>query len=86
MITQDEIIKRNLELLNEFMKYAFGHPDVFDKIPPEAELVILPADDPELYRENKKTADALLKKGKHVIAVEFEKPKTISPKIELSTA
>lgn len=86
MISKDEIIKKNMDLLNEFMKYAFEHPEVLDKIPPEAELVILPTDDPELYNENKKTADFLLKKGEHVMLVEFEKPKTISPRIELLTA
>ena len=86
MITKDEVIKKNLDLINEFMKYAFDHPDVLDKIPMDAELVILPIDDPELYSENKKTADSLLKKGEKVIVVEFERPREISPKIELLTA
>ena len=86
MITRDEVIKKNLDLINEFMKYAFDHPDVLDKIPMDAELVILPIDDPELYNENKKTADSLLKKGEKVIIVEFERPREISPKIELLTA
>lgn len=83
MITKDEVIKKNLDLINEFMKYAFDHPDVLDKIPMDAELVILPIDDPELYNENKKTADSLLKKGGKVIIVEFEGPKEISPRIEV---
>lgn len=86
MITKDEIVKKNLDLLNDFMKYAFDHPDVLDKIPPGAELVILPTDDTELYNKNKKTADSLLKKGEKVVIIEFEKPKTISPRIELLTA
>lgn len=30
------------------MKYAFENPEVLEKIPPDAELVILPIDDPEL--------------------------------------
>jgi len=86
MITKSEVIKKNLDLINEFMKYAFDHPDVLDKIPMDAELVILPIDDPELYNENKKTANSLLKKGEKVIIVAFEKPREISPKIELLTA
>ena len=64
MITNDAIIKKNLDLLNEFMKYAFDHPDVLENIPFEAELVILPTDDTELCNENKKTVDSLLKNGK----------------------
>ncbi|GAN31697.1 MAG: hypothetical protein DYG83_06870 [Candidatus Brocadia sp. AMX2] len=83
MITKNKIIKKNLDLLNEFMKYAFEHPEVLDKIPPEAELVILPTNDPDLCAVNKKMADSLVKKGKKVVVVELEKPKTVIPKIEL---
>ena len=50
-------VKRNLDLLNEFMKYAFDNPEVMDKIPPEAELVILPVDDRKLSDYNKKMAE-----------------------------
>ncbi len=85
MLSKDQVVKKKLDLLNEFMKYAFEHPDVLDKIPPGAELVILPTDNSELYNENRKTADSLLKKGVKVIAVEFESPKAIVPKIELLT-
>ncbi|HHT9136177.1 MAG TPA: DUF5647 family protein [Candidatus Wunengus sp. YC60] len=85
MISKDKIIKNNLDLLNEFMKYAFEHPEILDKIPPEAELVILPTNDPELFAVNKKMADSLIKKGKKVVVVEIEKPKSIVPKIELLT-
>ncbi len=67
------------------MKYAFEHPEILDKIPPEAELVILPTNDPELFAVNKKMADSLIKKGKKVVVVEIEKPKSIVPKIELLT-
>ena len=52
-------VKRNLDLLNEFMKYAFDNPEVMEKIPPEAELVILPVDDQKLYDCNKKMADKM---------------------------
>jgi len=83
MITKNKIIKKNLDLLNEFMKYAFEHPEVLDKIPPEAELVILPTNDPDLCAVNKKMADSLVKKGKKVVVVELEKPKIVIPKIEL---
>ncbi|HHT9124444.1 MAG TPA: DUF5647 family protein [Candidatus Brocadiia bacterium] len=85
MLSKDRVIKKNLDLLNEFMKYAFEHPEVLDKIPQGAEVVILPIDDPELCHENRKTADSLLKKGEKVVVVEFESPKTIVPKIELLT-
>jgi glutamyl-tRNA reductase len=83
MINKNRIIQKNLDLLNEFMKYAFEHPEILDKIPPEAELVILPTNDPELFAVNKKMAASIVKKGKKVVAVEFKKPRTIIEKIEL---
>jgi len=53
-MTKDEIMKKNLDLHSEWMKYAFENPDVLDKIPKGAVLVILPEDDRELYEENYK--------------------------------
>ena len=85
MLSKDRVVKKNLDLLNEFMKYAFEHPDVLDKMPREAALVIFPTNDPELYNENRRTVDSLLKKGEKVVVVEFESPKAIVPKIELLT-
>jgi len=55
-----QAINKNLDLLDEFMKYAFNNPEILEKIPPDSELVILPKDDPELYKYNKKTADKIL--------------------------
>lgn len=46
-------IKKNLDLLNEFMKFAFENPKVLEGIPPEAELIILPINDAELFEYNK---------------------------------
>ena len=61
--------KRNLDLLDEFMKYAYDHPDVLDQLPRETNLVILPDRDPSLEKENKKTLNRLKAKGEKVIAI-----------------
>ena len=79
-------IKRNLDLLNEFMKYAFENPDVLEKIPPGAELIILPFDDPELYEYNKKMADRLSSQGEEVVCVKMKMPKIPAPEIEIISA
>jgi hypothetical protein len=47
-------MNQNLGLHSEWMKYAFENPDVLDKIPKGAVLVILPEDDREVYEENYK--------------------------------
>ena len=79
-------IKKNLDLLNEFMKYAFDNPKVLEGIPPEAELIILPIDDPELSEYNKKTADRIKAKGEKVVFVKMKKPEIPTPELELMSA
>jgi len=76
-------VKKNLDLLNEFMKYAFENPEVLERIPPEAELIILPTDDPELSEYNRKTADKILSRGKKVIFAKMKKPENLIPELEL---
>jgi hypothetical protein len=76
-------VKRNLDLLNEFMKYAFDNPEVLDKIPPEAELVILPVDDRQLSVYNKKMADKMYSQGKTVVLVKMKSPEPTVPELEL---
>lgn len=46
-MTKDTIVRRNLELLEEFHRYGFEHPEIFDQIPKDAHLIILPENDPE---------------------------------------
>jgi protein-tyrosine phosphatase len=63
------------------MKYAFDHSEILDEIPPDAELVILPKGDPELYEANKRLAESLSKEGKKVVVVNLQKPRIPKPKI-----
>lgn len=83
---KDIAIKKNLDLLNDLMKYAFDHPEVLEKIPPDAELVILPINDPELFEYNKKIADKILSQGKKVIFAKMKTPKKPIPQLELMSA
>jgi hypothetical protein len=80
---KDAAVKKNLDLLNEFMKYAFDNPEVLEKIPPEAEIVILPIDDQELCVYNKKMADKLFSQGKTIVLVKMKKPKPLIPELEM---
>jgi len=86
-MTENEIIKHNLDLLNEFMKIAFDQPEILDKIPKGSELVILPENDPELYAANLKIKQSLEGKGKKVVVVKMKKPEMVPPPvIELADA
>ncbi len=76
---ENGMIKKNLDLMTEFMKYAFDHTEILDRIPRDAQLDLLPSNDPELYRENRKTLYRLRRtKQKHVVF----KIESYMPKIE----
>jgi len=81
-----QAINKNFDLLDEFMKYAFNNPEILEKIPPDSELVILPKDDPELYKYNKKTADKILSRKGKVVLAKMKKPKIPIPELELMSA
>jgi hypothetical protein len=83
---KDIAVNKNLDLLNEFMKYVFDNPEILEMIPPDAELVILPIDDPELYEYNKKTADRILSMGRKVGFAKTKKPEIPVPESELMSA
>jgi phosphoglycolate phosphatase-like HAD superfamily hydrolase len=68
------------------MKYVFEYPDVLDKIPKGAVLVILPEDDKELYDENYKVLEESKKKGIPVFIVTMKTPRPQITNIEVVTA
>lgn len=74
------MLKKNLDLFAEFMKYAFEHPEILDKIAPDGELVILPENDPTLYEKNLEMLRKLRNQGKKVAVFKMELPKTMVPK------
>ncbi|MEK6681327.1 MAG: DUF5647 family protein [Nitrospirota bacterium] len=85
-MTKDDIIKKNLDLHAEWMKYIFENPDVLDRIPKGAVLVILPEDDKELYEENYKILEENKKKGITVFVVTMKMPRLQVLNIEIIAA
>jgi len=82
-MTKEEIVKKNLDLHAEFIRYTFENPDVLDMIPKGSRLVILPDDDPQLYKENLKIVKDSQKKNIPVVVVRMKTPKPITPRIEV---
>ena len=78
------MVKKNLDLQAEFMKYVFENPEVLDKIPKDATMVILPEDDPELYKENLKIVKTQEEKKLPVVIVRMKTPKPVIPRIEFA--
>ena len=72
---KEAIVRKNLDLLDEFMKYAFDHPEILDDLPRDASLVILPDGDQALEKENRKAFARLKAKGEEVVAVRLKATK-----------
>ncbi len=85
-MTKDEVIKKNLDLHAEWMKYTFDNPDVLERIPKGAVLVILPEDDKDLYEENYRVLENNKKKGIPVFVVTMKMPKPQISSIEIIAA
>ena len=85
-MTKEEIVKKNLDLHAEWMKYVFEHPDVLDRVPKGAVLVLLPEDDDELYAENSKTLEDNKKKNIPIFVVKMKTPKPQISSIEVIAA
>jgi len=85
-MAKNEIIKKNLDLHGEWMKYVFEHPEVLDRIPKGAVLVILPEDDEVLYNENYRVLEKNKTKGIPVFVVTMKTPKSQISNIEVVTA
>ncbi len=85
-MTKNEIVQKNLELHNEWMRYCFIHPEILDQIPKGAQIVILPDNTPELAEENKKIAEQLKRKGLPLVIIHLDMPKPPSPRIEVVAA
>ncbi len=71
MYNQQTIIEKNMTLSFEFERYLLEHPEMLAQIPDEAEIVLLPKDDPELYRINLETAHQA-SAGSRVIFIEID--------------
>ena len=74
-MNKEKIVKKNLDLLDEFMKYAFDHPDILDEIPRDANLVLLPERDSSLEKANKKILSKLKARGEETVAIRIRTSK-----------
>jgi len=89
MNKEKEMIERNIELSAEFSRYLFEHPELEEKIPIGAEIILLPEFDKELKEYNLKLGrDIESEDGKVVyVAIKNMRPKLLSriERIELES-
>lgn len=72
------IAERNITLLGQLMEYLIDHPKMFDVLPDDFELVILPEDDPEIVLYN---LDLLKRHGRQDKPIVLARVKTNAEKV-----
>ena len=80
MEKENEMVKRNIELSTELSRYLFEHPELEEKIPLGAEILLLPEFDPELRKFNLELGRKLEEGGTGVAYIRIAKlrPKVLS--------
>jgi hypothetical protein len=90
MNKEKEMIERNIELSTEFSRYLFEHKEMEEKIPIDAEIILLPEFDEELKQFNLRIGRGIEDNGGKVtyVSIKALRPKSLSriEKIELETA
>ncbi len=81
-MTEQEIFAKNLILSTEFDRYVVEHQEFAEKIPINAQVVLLPEDDQELCRINMEIAEKQREEGQQVVYVHIGK---VTPQISRLT-
>jgi hypothetical protein len=72
-MTREEIFRKNQQLSTEFELYILEHPEIEEKIPDNAMIVLLPEYDKELAEKNMELAEANKEAGQQIVYVKVEK-------------
>lgn len=81
-MTVNDVARKNMDLLDEFMKYALEHTEILDKIPEEAQLILLPEDDAELLQANMRYLEECKRHAKKIAVFRMEMPKRVVPRLQ----
>ncbi len=72
-MTREELFKKNQQLSTEFELYLLDHPEIEDKIPDNALIVLVPDYDKELAEKNIELAKANKEPWQIIVYVRVEK-------------
>jgi hypothetical protein len=75
-MTREELFKKNQQLSTEFELYLIEHPEIEEKIPDNAMIVLVPDYDKELAEKNIELAEANKEPGQRIVYVRVEKLRT----------
>ena len=61
------VVEKNIRLTGKIMQYLLDNPQIFDSLPNNFELVILPEDDPEMRLYSLELLDKYGSEGKPIV-------------------
>lgn len=89
-MTDKELFEKNLEINHEFSRFLLNHPEIENKIPPNALLVFVVQDDIELSQRNIEMSRARREPNQPLIFVKIkglkplEETRLIEPHLEFA--
>ena len=72
-MTREELFRKNQQLSTEFELYILEHPEIEEKIPDNAMIVLVPEYDQELATKNIELAEANKEPGQSLVYVKVKK-------------
>jgi hypothetical protein len=72
-MTREELFRKNQQLSTEFELYLLEHPEVEERIPDNAMIVLLPDYDKEVTEANMELAEANKEPGQSIVYVRVER-------------
>lgn len=87
-MTTDELFIKNQTLSHEFSLYLLEHPELAERIPQDALVILMPKSEPDLCHENMKLAENLRQPDQPIVYVHVEKIKParsrlVHPQLEI---
>ncbi len=76
VIKPSDVVERNLWLTGEIMRYLLDNPQVFDSLPDNFELVLLPDDDPDMRLYNLDLLDKYGSEDKPIVFARIQSKTT----------
>ncbi|MBU0878153.1 MAG: hypothetical protein KKD55_00895 [Candidatus Omnitrophica bacterium] len=71
-MSEEELIRKNIELSTEFGKYLLDNPELAEKISPEAVIVFVDESNPELSKYNLSLAEKAEREGQPIVQVQIK--------------
>ncbi len=74
-----DVVDLNLRLTGGIMRYLLNNPHIFNSLPDDFELVVLPDDDPDVRLYNLELLDRYGSEGKPIVFARIHSKSTLVP-------